>query len=138
MIALTVLMPKPSAPGNAGTATSRVQASARSAINEYAKARRREMYVGGSAVYTIWGNKLSPITAEIYLAKTGVSGQMTDEPVQLPRPGNLFDAPTADEGAHGDFNDQAHPRSLQLWLTKHRRALGGLAAAAARSITSRI
>jgi len=100
------------------------------AVHHCAKARRREMYVGGSAVYTIWGNKLSPITAEIYLAKTGVSGQMTDEPVQLPRPGNLFDAPSEDEGAHGDFNDQAHPRSLQLWLTKHRRALGGLAAAA--------
>jgi NAD(P)-dependent dehydrogenase (short-subunit alcohol dehydrogenase family) len=100
------------------------------AVHHCAKARRREMYVGGSAVYTIWGNKLSPITAEIYLAKTGVSGQMTDEPVQLPRPGNLFDAPTQDEGAHGDFNDKAHPRSAQLWLSKHRRALGGLAAAA--------
>jgi NAD(P)-dependent dehydrogenase (short-subunit alcohol dehydrogenase family) len=100
------------------------------AVHFCAKARRRELYVGGSAVYTIWGNKLSPITAEVYLAKTGVNGQMTNQPVELPRPGNLFDAPTHDEGAHGDFDGRAHPRSLQLWLTKHRRALGGLAAAA--------
>jgi NAD(P)-dependent dehydrogenase (short-subunit alcohol dehydrogenase family) len=100
------------------------------AVHFCAKARRRELYVGGSAVYTIWGNKLSPITAEVYLAKTAVDGQMTNEPVQLPRPGNLFDAPTQDEGARGDFDDRAHPRSLQLWLTKHRRALGTAAAAA--------
>ena len=106
------------------------------AVHFCAKARRRELYVGGSAVYTILGSKLSPITAEMYLAKTAVDGQMTNEQVQLPRPGNLFAAPTQDEGAHGDFDDRAHPRSLQLWLTKHRRALGtaaaaGIAAAAA-------
>jgi NAD(P)-dependent dehydrogenase (short-subunit alcohol dehydrogenase family) len=111
------------------------------AVHFCAKARRRELYVGGSAVYTIWGSKLSPITAEVYLAKTAVKGQMTDQPVQLPRPGNLFDPPDHDEGAHGDFDDRAHPRSLQLWLSKHRRALGaagavGMAAAAA-AISSR-
>ena len=99
------------------------------AVHFCAKARRRELYVGGSAVYTIWGSKLSPITAEVYLAKTAVKGQMTDQPVQLPRPGNLFDPPDHDEGAHGDFDGRAHPRSLQLWLTKHRRALGTAAAA---------
>jgi NAD(P)-dependent dehydrogenase (short-subunit alcohol dehydrogenase family) len=98
------------------------------AVHHCAWARRREMYVGGSAVYTIWGSKLSPLTAEIYLAKTAVDGQMTDEPVPHPRPGNLFDPPDHDEGAHGDFDERAHPRSLQLWLTKHRRALGGAAA----------
>jgi len=80
-------------------------------------------------VYSIIGNKLSPALAERYLAKTAVKGQMTDKPVQLPRPGNLFDPPDHDEGAHGDFDDRAHPRSLQLWLSKHRRALGTAAAA---------
>jgi NAD(P)-dependent dehydrogenase (short-subunit alcohol dehydrogenase family) len=99
------------------------------AVHFCAEARRRELYVGAPAVYTIWGNKLSPITAEMYLAKTAVNGQMTNEPVPNPRPGNLFDAPDHDEGAHGDFDDRAHPRSLQLWLTKHRRALGAAAAA---------
>jgi NAD(P)-dependent dehydrogenase (short-subunit alcohol dehydrogenase family) len=94
------------------------------AIHFCAAARRREVYVGGSAVYTIVGNKLSPMAAEIYLAKTGVSGQLTDEEVENPRPGNLYEPSNEDEGAHGDFNSQAHPRSLQLWLTRHRRALG--------------
>jgi NAD(P)-dependent dehydrogenase (short-subunit alcohol dehydrogenase family) len=107
-----------------------------------AQARRREVYVGGSAVYTIWGNKLSPLAAEIYLAKTAVKGQMTDEPVDLPRPGNLYYPPGHDEGAHGRFDDSAHPRSLQLLLTKHRRVLaaaaaGGIAAAAG-AIRSRL
>jgi NAD(P)-dependent dehydrogenase (short-subunit alcohol dehydrogenase family) len=100
------------------------------AVHHCAKARRRELYVGGSTVYSIWGNKLSPLAAEIYLAKTAVNGQMTGEPVQLPHPGNLFDSPAHDEGAHGDFDDQAHRCSLQFLLTKHRRAVGGLAAAA--------
>ncbi len=101
------------------------------AVHHCAKARRREIYVGGSAVYTIWGNKVSPLAAEIYLAKTGVSGQLTDQPIDPPRSGNLFEPPDQDEGAHGDFDEQAHPRSVQLWLTKHRRALGGAAALAA-------
>jgi NAD(P)-dependent dehydrogenase (short-subunit alcohol dehydrogenase family) len=99
------------------------------AVRFCAKARRREVYVGAPAVYTIWGNKLAPWLAERYLAKTAVKGQMTNEPIPNPRPGNLFDPPDHDEGAHGDFDDRAHGRSLQLWLTKHRRALGGAAAA---------
>jgi hypothetical protein len=67
---------------------------------------------------------------------------MTDEPVQLPRPGNLFASPDHDEGPHGDFDDRAHPRSLQLWLTKHRRALAAAAlagmAASAATLRSRV
>jgi len=106
------------------------------AVHHCAKARRREIYVGGPAVYTIWGNKVSPLAAEIYLAKTGVSGQQTDQPIDVPRMGNLFEPPEHDEGAHGDFDDKAHPRSLQLWLTKHRRALGGAAALAAAALAA--
>jgi NAD(P)-dependent dehydrogenase (short-subunit alcohol dehydrogenase family) len=98
------------------------------AVHFCASARRREVYAGAPAAYTIWGSKVSPITAEIYLAKTAVTGQMTDEPVPNPRPGNLFDPPDHDEGAHGGFDDRAHPRSFQLWLTKHRAALAGAAA----------
>jgi NAD(P)-dependent dehydrogenase (short-subunit alcohol dehydrogenase family) len=100
------------------------------AVRFCAHARRREVYVAAPAVYTIWGSKLAPWLAERYLAKTAVSGQMTDEPIENPRPGNLFEAPGVDEGAHGDFDDRAHPRSLQLWLTEHRRALGAAALAA--------
>jgi NAD(P)-dependent dehydrogenase (short-subunit alcohol dehydrogenase family) len=101
------------------------------AVHFCARSRRRELYVGAPAVYTIWGNKLAPWLAERYLARTAVDGQMTDEPVENPRPGNLFDPPGGDEGAHGGFGDRAHERSLQLSLTKHRRLLGGVAASVA-------
>ncbi len=94
--------------------------------------RRRELYVGFPTVYTIIGNKLAPWLAERYLARTAVAGQQTDEPVPPDRPANLFDPLDAerDEGSHGIFDAQAHGRSAQAWLSRHRRS-AGLAAATA-------
>jgi NAD(P)-dependent dehydrogenase (short-subunit alcohol dehydrogenase family) len=107
-----------------------------------AQHRRREMYVGGSTVYTIVGNKLAPWLAERYLARTAVDGQQTDEPFDGTRAVNLFEPVDSDhdEGAHGIFDQQAKSRSGQAWLTRHRRelalgaaaALGGAAATVAR------
>ena len=37
----------------------------------------------------------------------------------------------ADHGAHGSFDDRAHPRSAQLWLSQHARLTAGTAAGAA-------
>jgi short-subunit dehydrogenase len=93
--------------------------------------RRREVYVGIPTVYTIWGNKLAPWLAERYLARTAVSGQLSDVEKAADRPDNLFGPPPGDEGAHGPYDDRAHRRSPQLWLTKHRRSLGAAAALAA-------
>ncbi|MBV9363038.1 MAG: SDR family oxidoreductase, partial [Solirubrobacterales bacterium] len=92
--------------------------------------RRRELYVGGSTVYTIIGNKLAPWLAERYLARTAVDGQQTDQPFDGRAAANLFEPvdDDHDEGAHGGFDDQAHPRSAQAWLTRHRLG-SGLAAA---------
>jgi NAD(P)-dependent dehydrogenase (short-subunit alcohol dehydrogenase family) len=96
--------------------------------------RRRELYVGFSTVYTIIGNKLAPWLAERYLAKTAVDGQQTDQPFDGTKTANLFD-PTdddRDEGAHGGFDDQAHRRSAQAWLSRHRLGSGlGVALGAA-------
>jgi hypothetical protein len=36
-----------------------------------------------------------------------------------------------DHGAHGIFDDRAHPHSAQLWATRHRRAVTLAAAALA-------
>ena len=94
--------------------------------------RRRELYVGFPTVYTIIGNKLAPWLAERYLARTAVDGQQTDQPFDGTAAANLF-APVDDdhdEGAHGGFDDQAHPRSPQAWLSRHRLA-SGLAATVA-------
>ena len=92
--------------------------------------RRRELYVGFPTVYTIIGNKLAPWLAERYLARTAVDGQQTDQPYDGTKNANLF-SPTDDdhdEGAHGGFDNQAHRRSAQAWISRHR--LGSALAAA--------
>src|SRR3954462_3136743 len=78
------------------------------------------MYVGIPTIYTIWGNRLAPWLLDRYLGKTAVQSQLTDQPVDSPRPGNLFEASEGDPGAHGDFDDKAHERSIQLWASEHR------------------
>ncbi|MFN8556436.1 MAG: SDR family oxidoreductase [Dehalococcoidia bacterium] len=86
---------------------------------------RREVYVGGSTMIVINGNKLAPGVGDHYLGRTGVSSQQTDEPEDRNRPDNLWE-PVDDErdhGAHGRFDDRAHGRSFQLWATLHRNHL---------------
>jgi hypothetical protein len=57
---------------------------------------------------------------------------MTDQALDPDGHDNLFDAVDEDRGAHGPFDDQAHARSPQLELSKHRGlVLAGLGAAAA-------
>src|SRR5919198_695674 len=41
----------------------------------------------------------------------------------------IFQPDAGDAGAHGPFDDRAKPFSVQLWATKHRRALGAAGAA---------
>jgi NAD(P)-dependent dehydrogenase (short-subunit alcohol dehydrogenase family) len=110
------------------------------AIHWAAHHRRREIYVGVPTVYTVWGNKLAPWLAERYLAATAVKGQLSDQAKGPGQPDNLFSPVPGDPGAHGPYDEKAHGRSVQLWATKHRRAVGagaaavaGLAAAAKRS-----
>jgi NAD(P)-dependent dehydrogenase (short-subunit alcohol dehydrogenase family) len=94
--------------------------------------RRRELYVGLPTVYTIVGNKFAPWLAERYLAKTAIDGQQTSEPFDGAAVANLFE-PTdrdRDEHAHGIFDHQAHGRSEQAWLSRHRLPMAlGLGAA---------
>jgi NAD(P)-dependent dehydrogenase (short-subunit alcohol dehydrogenase family) len=93
--------------------------------------RRRELYVGFPTVYTIIGNKLAPWLGDRYLAKTAVDGQQTEERFDGSAAANLFEPVDGDhdEGAHGIFDDKAHRRSEQAWLSRHR--LGSRLAAAA-------
>ena len=95
-----------------------------------AHSRRRQMWVGGSTVYTIVGERLAPWLGDWYMAKTGVNGQLTDQEVD-PREGNLFEPVDVPYGAHGDFGDRAHPRSATLWLSKHRRSVLAIVGGAA-------
>jgi NAD(P)-dependent dehydrogenase (short-subunit alcohol dehydrogenase family) len=100
------------------------------AVRFAARHRRREVFVGASTVYTIWGSKLAPAASERYLARTGVTAQQRKTPLgDDVRRGNLFEPMPGDQGARGDFDAEAHGSSLVLAISKHRRALG-LAAAA--------
>jgi short-subunit dehydrogenase len=101
--------------------------------------KRREYWVGGSTAGTLLANAVAPGVLDRYLARTGFSGQQTDEPRDADQPTNLFEpvdgAGEPDAGAHGSFDDQAKTRSPQLWASQHHGLLaaaagGGLAAAA--------
>ncbi|MFJ8652846.1 SDR family oxidoreductase [Streptomyces rochei] len=116
------------------------EVAARAVLHAADRPERREYWVGGSTVATLLGQMLAPGLLDRYLARTGYDGQQTDEPVDPGRPVNLWKPPDdtapADYGAHGIFDDEAHPRSLQFWLSRHRRqlalaaAVSGTAAAA--------
>src|SRR4051794_33251261 len=102
------------------------------AIVHAAEHPRREYWVGGSTVYTILGEKLISGLMDRYLARTNEQAQQSDieiDPEQ--REDNLLEPPPGDPGAHGRFDDTAHPRSPQWWLNTHRSLVAAAAAAGA-------
>jgi NAD(P)-dependent dehydrogenase (short-subunit alcohol dehydrogenase family) len=86
---------------------------------------RGEVFVGGSTTATILGNKVIPRLLDRYLARSGFDSQQTQEPADPSRPANLWEPVAGDHGAHGDFDSKAKARSVQWWLTTHRRELVG-------------
>jgi short-subunit dehydrogenase len=101
------------------------------AIVRAAERPRREYWVGGSTVAAILGQRLIPGLLDHYLGRTGYRSQQTSEPADASRPDNLERPVPGDLGVHGRFGDRAHSRSVQAWLSAHRRALlaGGTAIA---------
>jgi len=92
---------------------------------------RRELWVGGSTVRALLGNKLAPGLLDRYLARNGYAAQQTREPVQPDRPDNLAGPLPGDRGAHGVFDREARSRSLQFLALIHPRLLAAGAVAAA-------
>jgi NAD(P)-dependent dehydrogenase (short-subunit alcohol dehydrogenase family) len=96
---------------------------------------RRELWVAGPTLVAILGERIAPGIGDRYLARTGYDSQLLDERRDDEAPDNLF-SPVDDDrdfGAHGAFDDRAHARSVELWLSLRRRwiAAFGLAAVAA-------
>ncbi len=88
------------------------------AILYAAHARRREVLVGGPTVEAVWGNKAVPGLLDHLLAWRAVDGQLTSEPADPDKPGNLF-APAADDcAAHGRFDAEAKSSSAELALVR--------------------
>jgi len=104
------------------------------AIYWAANNKPREMWVGFSTVLAILVQKFAPRIGDLYLGLTGYKSQQTQEPVRPGRPDNLYDAAdrSKDFGAHGEFDEQASPRSMETELVMNRQWLiGGLALAGA-------
>jgi short-subunit dehydrogenase len=98
---------------------------AAAAIVDAADNPRREVWVGGSTVMAIVGNKLAPWLADRYLARTNVKAQQADQPLDPSRPDYLHEPldDAADRGPHGPFDAQAKRRSVQWTLSKLARRL---------------
>ncbi|TDD62800.1 SDR family NAD(P)-dependent oxidoreductase [Actinomadura darangshiensis] len=94
---------------------------------------RREYWVGGSTVGTILANRFAAGLLDRYLARTGFTSQQTEERTRDDQPANLWEPADedADHGGHGRFDEQAHPRSPQLWAGQHKYLVGAATAGAA-------
>jgi hypothetical protein len=85
--------------------------------------RRREVFVGGSTVAAIYGQKFIPGLLDKYLGKTGYASQQHDGPEDPNRPHDLWQSFPGDIPAHGAFDDRASYHSSELWMSTHRSAL---------------
>ncbi|WP_114954490.1 SDR family oxidoreductase [Sphingosinicella terrae] len=101
------------------------------AIRFAAYSRRKEVWVGRTTIEAIVGDALASPWLDRYLGATGVDGQATGEPLERGRRDNLFEPVPGDPGAHGRFDAQASPSSLQMVLNRHRGAAVAAGAGAA-------
>ena len=107
------------------------------AILYAAEHRRREIWLGWPAIKAIVSDKLAPRVGDMVLARSGFSGQQTDQPIAPGRRDDLYDPLPGDHGAHGTFDSRAKSYSVAWWLSKHRAPLlaGALALVAAAAVT---
>jgi len=99
------------------------EVAARAIVDAALHPRRREVWLGLPTWKAIVANKLAPGLLDRYLAKTGYSGQLTEEPLPADAPANLFRSTDGDYGAHGRFDDRARAVSYQAEASRHRGAV---------------
>ena len=78
---------------------------------------------GLPAVKAIIANRIAPGLLDRYLAKSGYTGQLSDQPSDPDAPGNLFEPVTGAYGAHGRFDDQARTGSWEMVASRHHKAV---------------
>ncbi|HYZ25112.1 MAG TPA: SDR family oxidoreductase [Rhodopila sp.] len=93
------------------------------AIHFAAFNHRREIWVGFPTVTAILANRIAPGLADWYLAGSGYSGQMTDQPKSADAPSNLFAPVAGNYAAHGRFDSQARAESWEMFTSRHRDAI---------------
>lgn len=85
-----------------------------------AHTRRRQVFVGGSTVAAIMGQKFIPGLLDYYLGKTGYDSQQHDGPEDPNRPNDLWESVPGDYEAHGTFDRCAARSSTELWMDIYR------------------
>jgi short-subunit dehydrogenase len=108
------------------------------AVVDIARYPGRELFIGYPTVKTIWGNKVAPGFLDNYLAKTGYSGQQTDEPVSPDRQNNLWQPVPGDHGAHGPFDKESSHFSPETWMVTHKRLTLGILGAIAGGVCASV
>jgi len=90
--------------------------------------RRRDVWVGFPTVVAILANRIAPGLIDRYLAKSGYSGQLTDQDLPADAPANLNHPVPGPYGAHGRF-DKRHPRtgSWEMFTDRHKMAFVAVA-----------
>lgn len=92
---------------------------------------RREVNVAPTTSAAILGDKVASGLLDRYLGRTGFDSQQSDRPIEPGRHDNLWESVESDLGAHGEFDDRAHDRTLSwFWTTNKRWAIPALVAAA--------
>ncbi|MBP0493070.1 SDR family oxidoreductase [Pararoseomonas indoligenes] len=105
---------------------------AAAAIVYAATHRRRQVWLGLPTIVTIAVDRIAPGLVDRYLARTGYSGQLTEEPQAADAPANLFEPVPGPYGAHGRFDDrQPRTTTWEVFTSRQRDVfwLGALAAA---------
>ena len=107
----------------------------------YPDAPKSQIYVGGPTVESVVGEKIAPRLMDRYLAHAAWEGAFRDEPDDPNRRDDFWQPVPGDHGSHGPFDRIAKRRSIQLWITMHRRpllaALGAIAFAGCSLAMSR-
>lgn len=93
------------------------------AIVYAASHRRREIWLAWPSIKAILSEKLAPRIGDMVLAKSGYSGQQTDQKIRPDRPDDLYEPVAGDYGARGEFSAVAKNYSIAWWLSKNRAAV---------------
>jgi NAD(P)-dependent dehydrogenase (short-subunit alcohol dehydrogenase family) len=81
------------------------------AVFRVARGFWREYWIGFPTILTILGNAVLPGVLDRYLARTGIDGQQTDQPLQADRPDNLDTPVTGLHRTRGSFSNEAGTRA---------------------------
>ncbi|MFD1714375.1 SDR family oxidoreductase [Amnibacterium flavum] len=98
-------------------------------VVDTAEKPRRRVWVGSSTVLTIIGNRFGSRILDVYLARTGYSGQQAPDVTEPMLADNLYEPTPGDQGARGAFDDKAKSTSVQMWAIRNRPAAYTAAAA---------